>query len=74
MKSDRKREIVYDTAYNVESKKKMIQMILFAKQKQTQKLRARTSGYLAGEGKLGSLRLTCHPAMFNINKQHKPTV
>ena len=67
----RKREILYDTTYNVESKK-VIQMILFTKQKQTHKLRARTFGYLTGEGKLRSLHV--HPAIFNINNQHEPTI
>ena len=43
-KPDRERQISYDIAY-IWNMKKMIQMNLFTKQKQTHKLRERTYGY-----------------------------
>ena len=47
-KSDRERQISYDSTY-VESKK-LIQMNLFVKQKQTHRLREWIHGYQWGEG------------------------
>ena len=45
---DREREILYDIAY-MQNLKKMIQVNLFAKQKQTHRLREQPYGY-QGEG------------------------
>ena len=42
------RQISYDTAYMWNLKKKMIQMNLFTKQKQTHRLRELTYGYHGG--------------------------
>ena len=47
-KSDRERQIPYDTAY-MWSQKKMIQMNLFTKQKQTHRHRKQIYGYQMGK-------------------------
>ena len=44
----RERVILYDIAYVQNLKKKMIQMNLFTKQKQTHRLREQTYGYQGG--------------------------
>ena len=46
-------EISYDTAFMWNLKKKMIQVNLFTKQKQTHRLRERTYGYGGREGRGG---------------------
>ena len=59
-KSERERQISYDIAY-MWNLKKMIQMKLFTKWKQTHRLRERSFGYwgkCGGEGYIGSLGLT----------------
>ena len=78
-KSDRERQISYDIAY-MQYLKKMIQMHLFTKQKQTHRLREWTYGYWGGkvEGmdRLGVwdqhvhmyVYMTCWLSIFKIDK------
>ena len=49
-KSDRERQISYDSTYMWNLKKKMIKMNLFKKQKQIHKYRKQTYGYQKGKG------------------------
>ena len=70
------RQISYDTAYMWNLKKKMIQMNLLTKQKQTHRLRELTYGYWGegGRGRLGVWHSRVHTATFKIDNQQGPTV
>ena len=71
--SERGRQISYDTTYMQNLKKKIIQMNLFTKQKQTHSLREQTYGYqgkrMGGRDKLGVWNWHIHTATFKIDKQ-----
>ena len=77
-KSDRERQISYDIAYMWNIKKKMIQMNLLTKQKQTHRLRKRIYGYQGGRvgwrDRLGVWDWHIHTTIYKIDKQQGPTV
>ena len=74
-KSDRERQIWY--RFHMESKK-MMQMNLFTKQKQTHRHRKQTYGYqrgkMGGKDKLGVWDWQVHSTIFKINNQQGPTI
>ena len=76
-KSDRERQISYDTAY-MWNLKKMIQMNLFTKQKQTHRLRKKLMVIKGerweGRDKLGVWDWHIHTTKFKIDNQQGPTV
>ena len=76
-KSDRERQI-YVVAYMRNLKKKIIQMNLFTKQKQTHRLREPTYGYqgrrVGGRDRVGVWDWHVHTAVFKIDNQKGPTV
>ena len=71
-KSERERQIIsYDIAYMRNLKKKMIQMNLFTKQKQTYRLWKQTYGYqrgkVGGRDKLGGWDLHINTTIYKID-------
>ena len=75
--SQTKTNIIWYSLYE-ESKKRMIQMNLFTKQKQTQRLREWTCGYqwgrVEGKNRLGVWNWYVHTAIFKIDNQQGPAV
>ena len=77
-KSDRERQISYDSTY-MGNQKKMIQANLFTKQKQTQthRLQKQTYGYqrlTKGKEKLGVWDWHIHTTIFKTDNQQGPTI
>ena len=76
-KSDRERQVSYDIAY-MWNLKKMIQMNIFTKQKQTHRLREWTYGYqwgrMGGRDRLEVWDWHVHTAIFKTDNQQGPTV
>ena len=76
--SERKTNIIGYHLYVKSKKKKMIQMNLFRKQKQTHRLRERTYSYqgkgVGGRDRLGVWDWHAHTAIYKNDNQQGPTV